>query len=73
MFKQLKEVIYRTNARVMCALMLLDDVQKIKTTLEEYQHWDVANLLKQYIKELPGSLVTPKWSTTFINIFLCKS
>ncbi len=37
------------------------------------QAYDVADLLKQYFRELPEPLLTNKLSETFIGIHLCKS
>lgn len=44
-------------------------------TLDTYdlqQAYDVADLLKQYFRELPDSLLTTKMSDTFVAIFQCK-
>ena len=40
---------------------------------ELLQPYDVADLTKQYFRELPECLLTNKLSETFINIFTCKS
>lgn len=45
------------------------------STLDTYdlqQAYDVADLLKQYFRELPDSLLTTKMSDTFVAIFQCK-
>ena len=39
---------------------------------EALQPYDVADLLKQYFRELPECLLTNKLSETFINIFTCE-
>ena len=39
------------------------------TDFENLQSYDVADLLKQYFRELPESLLTSKLSETFISIF----
>lgn len=39
---------------------------------QELQAYDVADLLKQYFRELPECLLTNKLSEVFINIFICK-
>ena len=39
---------------------------------ETLQAYDVADLLKQYFRELPECLLTNKLSETFINIFTRK-
>ena len=36
---------------------------------ETLQAYDVADLLKQYFRELPECLLTNKLSETFVNIF----
>ncbi|VDD76175.1 unnamed protein product [Mesocestoides corti] len=38
-------------------------------TFDEWQPYDVADLLKQFFRELPECLLTNKLSTTLINIF----
>ena len=40
---------------------------------ENLQPYDVADLIKQYFRELPECLLTNKLSETFISIFTCKS
>ena len=37
---------------------------------EALQSYDVADLIKQYFRELPECLLTNKFSETFINVFL---
>ena len=39
---------------------------------EELQAYDVADLVKQYFRELPECLLTNKLSDIFISIFICK-
>ena len=39
---------------------------------DELQAYDVADLLKQYFRELPECLLTNKLSEIFINIFICE-
>lgn len=38
----------------------------------EQQCYDVADMLKQYFRELPETLLTAKLSETFVFIFQCK-
>ena len=40
---------------------------------EDLQAYDVADLLKQYFRELPECLMTNKLSEIFLNVFICKS
>lgn len=56
-------------------------IQKLKTlnesnpdniSYEEQQAYDVADMIKQYFRELPEALLTNKLSETFISIFQCK-
>lgn len=39
---------------------------------EEFQYFDVADMVKQYFRELPEALFTVKLSETFLCIFQCK-
>ena len=39
---------------------------------ETLQSYDVADLVKQYFRELPECLLTTKLSDIFVTIFLCK-
>jgi hypothetical protein len=39
---------------------------------EDLQAYDVADLLKQYFRELPECLMTNKLSEIFLNVFICK-
>lgn len=57
-------------------------IQKLKSLNEsnpeninydEQQSYDVADMLKQYFRELPEALLTNKLSETFIGIFQCKN
>ena len=41
-------------------------------SFEELQAYDVADLVKQYFRELPECLLTNKLSDIFISIFICK-
>ena len=34
--------------------------------------YDVADMLKQYFRELPEPLLTPKLAETFISLFTCE-
>jgi deleted in liver cancer protein len=43
--------------------------ETLKLTLEEQQDYDVADLVKQYFRELPEALMTTKLSDTFLAIF----
>lgn len=56
-------------------------IQKLKSlnesnpenmTYEGQQAYDVADMIKQYFRELPEALLTNKLSETFISIFQCK-
>ena len=42
------------------------------TDFESIQEYDVADLLKQYFREMPECLLTNKLSETFTSIFTCK-
>lgn len=55
-------------------------IQKLKTVVEEspivsislydiQQAYDVADMVKQYFRELPDTLLTAKMSETFVAIF----
>ncbi|CAH0562379.1 unnamed protein product [Brassicogethes aeneus] len=53
-------------------------IQVLRNTVEtnheivnynEHQHYDVADMVKQYFRELPDALLTNKFSETFILIF----
>ena len=50
-----------------CVLLITESVD-----FETLQAYDVADLLKQYFRELPECLLTNKLSETFINIFTRK-
>lgn len=39
---------------------------------DEYSPYDVADMIKQYFRELPDPLMTSKMSETFMAIFSCK-
>lgn len=39
---------------------------------EDQQAYDVADVVKQYFRDLPESLLTTKLSETFVAIFLCN-
>lgn len=39
---------------------------------DDLQAYDVADLLKQYFRELPECLMTNKLSEIFLNIFICE-
>lgn len=56
-------------------------IQKLKSlnesnpeniTYEGQQAYDVADMIKQYFRELPEALLTNKLSETFVSIFQCK-
>ena len=56
-------------------------IQKLRARCEENAHlsdfddcsaYDVADMVKQYFRELPDPLMTMKLSETFVGIFLCK-
>ena len=50
-----------------CVILITESVD-----FETLQAYDVADLLKQYFRELPECLLTNKLSETFINIFTRK-
>ncbi|MEW8545910.1 MAG: RhoGAP domain-containing protein [Candidatus Thiodiazotropha sp.] len=54
--------------RVDCINFILETID-----FEELQAYDVADLVKQYFRELPECLLTTKLSDVFISIFICKS
>lgn len=53
-------------------LKSLNESNPENTSYEEQQSYDVADMLKQYFRELPEALLTNKLSETFISIFQCK-
>ncbi|GFY76952.1 stAR-related lipid transfer protein 13 [Trichonephila inaurata madagascariensis] len=50
-------------------LKSLNETFSEKMSYEEQQAYDVADMLKQYFRELPEALLTNKLSETFISIF----
>ena len=40
-----------------------------KVDFDSYSPYDVADVLKQYLRELPGPLLTSKLAETFISIY----
>ncbi|XP_013793910.1 rho GTPase-activating protein 7-like, partial [Limulus polyphemus] len=48
----------------------LNESNPYNNTYEDQQAYDVADMLKQYFRDLPEALLTNKWSETFISIFL---
>ncbi|CAL1261756.1 unnamed protein product [Larinioides sclopetarius] len=50
-------------------LKTLNETIPEKVSYEEQQAYDVADMLKQYFRELPEALLTNKLSETFISIF----
>ncbi|KAF8784362.1 rho GTPase-activating protein 7-like isoform X2 [Argiope bruennichi] len=50
-------------------LKTLNETIPEKISYEEQQAYDVADMLKQYFRELPEALLTNKLSETFISIF----
>ncbi|GFX04022.1 rho GTPase-activating protein 7 [Trichonephila clavipes] len=52
-------------------LKSLNETFSEKMSYEEQQAYDVADMLKQYFRELPEALLTNKLSETFISIFQC--
>lgn len=43
-----------------------------KISFDGQQPFDVADMVKQYFRELPDALLTNKLSETFVAIFQCK-
>lgn len=53
---------------------LIEDSQgDVMETYDLQQAYDVADMLKMYLRELPDTLLTQKMSDTFIAIFQRKS
>ncbi|XP_076362828.1 uncharacterized protein LOC143253229 isoform X2 [Tachypleus tridentatus] len=48
----------------------LNESNPHNNTYDDQQAYDVADMLKQYFRDLPEALFTNKWSETFISIFL---
>lgn len=44
-----------------------------KVNYEGQSAYDVADMLKQYFRDLPEPLLTNKLSETFLQIYQCKS
>lgn len=55
------------------ALRNLVEVQEDNVNFNDHQAYDVADMVKQYFRELPEALLTNKLSETFILIFQRKS
>lgn len=53
--------------------MIEDSQGDVMETYDLQQAYDVADMLKQYFRELPDTLLTAKMSDTFIAIFQRKS
>lgn len=51
------------------ALKQLIETQGDDVSFEGQQAYDVADVVKQYFRELPEALLTSKFSETFISIF----
>lgn len=63
-------VLYSPHSQLIdpSTLLLIDNI-----SYDGMMAYDVADMLKQYFRELPEPLMTAKLSETFINIFTCKS
>lgn len=48
------------------------EAQPEDLSFEGQQAFDVADMVKQYFRELPEALLTNKLSETFVAIFQCK-
>ena len=46
-----------------------DDHQPVPIDFSEHQSYDLADMVKQYFRELPEALMTNKLSETFVTIF----
>lgn len=53
--------------------MIEDSHGDVMETYDLQQAYDVADMLKQYFREMPDTLLTAKMSDTFIAIFQRKS
>lgn len=53
--------------------MIEDSQGDVMETYDLQQAYDVADVLKQYFRDLPDTLLTAKMSDTFIAIFQRKS
>lgn len=52
-------------------LKTLNESNSEKIIYDDHQAYDVADMIKQYFRELPDKLFTSKLSETFISIFQC--
>lgn len=53
-------------------LKILAEVRPARINFDGQQAYDVADMVKQYFRELPDALLTNKLSETFVAIFQCK-
>lgn len=53
-------------------LKFMADTKNAKINFDNQQPYDVADMVKQYFRELPDALLTNKLSETFVAIFQCK-
>lgn len=62
------------KSRIVKLKEVLEDAQgDLMDILDVQQAYDVADMVKQYFRELPDTLLTTKMSDTFIAIFQRKS
>lgn len=53
-------------------LKFMADIKNSRINFDNQQPYDVADMVKQYFRELPDALLTNKLSETFVAIFQCK-
>lgn len=53
-------------------LKMMAESRSPKMNFDSQQPHDVADMVKQYFRELPDALLTNKLSETFVAIFQCK-
>jgi RhoGAP domain len=56
-----------------CFFYFSGEDEPFELALEEQQDYDVADLVKQFFRELPEALMTTKLSDTFLAVFQRES
>lgn len=54
-------------------LKMMAELKLTKINFDNQQAYDVADMVKQYFRDLPDALLTNKLSETFVAIFQCKN
>lgn len=60
------------RSRIHKLKMMAEAKSPSKITFDSHQAYDVADMVKQYFRELPDALLTNKLSETFVAIFQCE-